>query len=142
MPSFDPSAERPARGDYVVRNDGAHREAGTAPGASPADGPAADDLYDSPAYILAVGDPVLTDQLSAIDDLVFEAIAGKAAALGELRRRWLQMPELVGEALFEESRQAYLRHALNQWRECDADEDHRNPRLAATLLDVLEILLP
>jgi hypothetical protein len=48
---------------------------------------------------------------------------------------------MVGPELVEESRHAYLRHALLKWQECAAAEEKRNPRLAVTLMEVLSVLL-
>lgn len=127
--------------DYYVRKDGDHRDSGE-PGVRAAPPPSAvDDLYDSPAFALGLSDPRVIERLGAIDDLVFEAIAGKQTALDDLRRQWAQVPELIGARLVEESRQAYLRHALSKWRECVDDEPTGNPRLAVTLMDVLDVLL-
>jgi hypothetical protein len=125
----------------VVRNDGSHCADDPA---LPSAAAAADhnaELYDSPAYILGLSDPHVLEQFEQLDDAVFEAIAGKASAVEHLRRLWAEIPQIVGPQLVEESRQAYLHHALEKWSECNSAEENRNPRLAATLLDVIAVLV-
>jgi hypothetical protein len=126
-----------------VRSDGSHhpdeKPATGVPGAS-ATVPD-EDLFDTPAYALGLSDPHVLERFEALDDAVFEAIAGKASGIDHLRRLWAEIPEIVGPQLVEESRQAYLLHALNKWSECNSAEEHRNPRLAATLLDVIAVLV-
>jgi hypothetical protein len=114
----------------LVRNDGAHRAANDK-----------DDLYDSPAYQLGAGDPHMLEKLGELDDVVFEAIAGRGTAIDRLRVLWSEALGLVGPDLVDESRQAYLRHAMAKWHECAEAEPTRNPRLAITLMDVLAVLL-
>jgi hypothetical protein len=128
---------RPILRKLVVRNDGSHcaDEQPTPEAAS------ADDLYDTPAYVLGLSDPHVLERLELLDDAVFEAIAGKASAVEHLRQLWAEIPQIVGPQLVEESRQAYLHHALNKWSECNSAEEHRNPRLAVTLLDVIAVLV-
>jgi hypothetical protein len=76
-----------------------------------------------------------------LDDVVFEAIAGRSAAVERLQVLWPEVLALVGGSLAEDSREAYLRHAMSKWRECAEAETNRNPRLAVTLMDVLAILI-
>src|SRR5689334_8207944 len=91
----------------LVRNDGAHREA-----------PPGDDLYDAPSYRIAGGDPHVLEKLGELDDVVFEAIAGRAAAVERLQTLWPEALAAVGPELVDESKQAYLRHAMAKWQEC------------------------
>jgi hypothetical protein len=114
----------------LVRNDGAHREQ-----------PPGDDLYDAPSHRIAGHDPQMVERLGELDDVVFEAIAGRAAAVERLPTLWTEVLQAVGPDLVDESRQAYLRHAMAKWQECAEAEPTRNPRLAITLMDVLAILL-
>jgi hypothetical protein len=123
--------------NLVVRNDGSHCADDPVPSSAAAD----ENLYDSPAYILGLSDPHVLERFEQLDDAVFEAIAGKASAVDHLRRLWAEIPQIVGPQLVEESRQAYLHHALEKWSECNSAEEHRNPRLAVTLLDVIAVLV-
>jgi hypothetical protein len=125
-----PRPEPPTGRETLVRSDGSHVRAAVH-----------DELYDSPAYELGCRDPLLLEKLGELDDVVFEAIAGRAAAVDRLQVLWPEVLSLVGPDLAEESREAYLRHAMSKWRECAEAEEHRNPRLAVTLMDVLAILI-
>jgi hypothetical protein len=116
--------------DVLVRNDGAHFEIDDE-----------DDLFDAPSDFLAAGNPAALERLGELDDVVFEAIAGRAAAVDRLRTLWPEALQLVGHRLADESREAYVRHALTKWQECAEGDDGRNPRLAVTLMEVLAILL-
>lgn len=113
-----------------LRNDGSHREL-----------EAFDDLFDAPSTYFARGQPALLEKLGELDDVVFEAIAGRVAALDRLRTLWPEATAAVGPELAEESREAYLRHAMAKWEECAQAEPERNPRIAVTLMEVLTILL-
>jgi hypothetical protein len=145
--SSEPKRRRNAPHKFVVRSDGAHQSDDPAAIDDPsrgnisAEGVIDDEIYDTPAYILGLSDPHILERFEQLDDTVFEAIAGKASAVDDLRRLWAEIPHIVGPQLVEESRQAYLHHALNKWSECNAAEEHRNPRLAATLLDVISVLV-
>lgn len=116
----------------LVRNDGSHTAA------------AFDDdlqLFDSPAYELGCRDPAVLEKLGELDDVVFEAIAGRTAAVDRLRALWPEVLRMIGDELVTESREAYLHHAVEKWHECAAADAVRNPKLAVTLMDVLSILL-
>lgn len=127
-PASQPSPDRRP----LVRNDGSHHASSKN-----------DDLqlYDSPAYELGCRDPAVLEKLGELDDVVFEAIAGRGAAVERLRSLWPEALRMVGDDLVNESREAYLHHALDKWHECAAAVDARNPKLAVTLMDVLAILL-
>lgn len=128
MPEFDSQHDRRP----LVRNDGSHTA-----------GSFDDDwqLFDSPAYELGCRDPAVLEKLGELDDVVFEAIAGRAAAVERLQSLWPEVLRMVGDDLVVESREAYLRHAVEKWHECAAADPVRNPKLAVTLMDVLAILL-
>jgi hypothetical protein len=116
----------------MVRNDGSHHTSSQ------------DDdweLYDSPAYQLGCRNPAVLEKLGELDDVVFEAIAGRGAAVDRLRSLWPEVLRMVGDDLVAESREAYLRHAIEKWHECATADVLRNPKLAVTLMDVLAILL-
>lgn len=98
------------------------------------------DLYDSPADHLAVHCPDLVDQLGQLDDLVFEAIAGRPGAIDRLRIFWPEVRGMIGAALAEESREQYMRHALRVWQDCISNEEIRNPALAISVMEVMALL--
>ncbi len=80
-------------------------------------------------------------RLEQLDDVVFEAIAGKPAALDQLRQLWPAVMAELGRDLIEESQSQYLRHAMSVWKDCIAGDELRNPRLAVAVTDVISILL-
>ena len=60
--------------------------------------------------------------LEALDDAMFEAISGDESALERARDLWQRaVAALVGEQV-EESREQYLRYAVETSQECDAGE--------------------
>ena len=122
---------------HVLRSDGAHREPAAARGAVQA----TDELRDSPATTLQLGDPAVMERLEELDDVVFEAIAGKNSAIEQLQRLWPKVIGRLSPALAEESREAYCRHALQKWLDCTENGTSRNPKLAVSLMDVLAVLL-
>lgn len=128
----EPSGARNRR--LLVRDDGAHV----------ADEAVFDllaELTEAPSRSLGLTDRAMLEKLGELDDVVFEAIAGRAAAVERLRTLWPEALTMVGLDLIDESRGAYLKHALVKWQECAGPDDTRNPRLAVTLMDVLAILV-
>lgn len=98
------------------------------------------EFCEDPSQVVGGQCPQAIEKLEQLDDLVFEAIAGKPGALDALRRLWPEVLAQVGPSLVEESREQYLRHALNVWKECiDGDQIH-NPSLALATMEVLCLL--
>jgi hypothetical protein len=92
---------------------------------------------DDPSRVVGDQCPAAIEKLELLDDLVFEAIAGKPGALDALRRLWPDVLAKVGPSLVEESREQYLRHALRVWKECvDGDQIH-NPSVALATMEVI-----
>ncbi len=93
---------------------------------------------------LAVGriaqgpDPV--EQLGILDDAVFEAIAGRTAALDGLKSLWPEIKAKLGPTLVEESREQYVRYALACRRDSLSGEELRNPAAALAVVDVMSLL--
>jgi hypothetical protein len=86
-------------------------------------------------------DPALQDRLEHLDDVVFDAIEGNPEALEELKVLW---PELICQlepTAIEESREQYLRRALDVWNNTNAASATRDPTRAAAALDVLCLLV-
>lgn len=122
---------------HVLRSDGAHRKPAAARGAVQA----TDDLRDSPSMSLQLGDSGVMESLEELDDVVFEAIAGKRSAIDRLKQLWPKLIERLSPCLAEESREAYCRHAMQKWLDCTENGSSRNPKLAVSLMDVLTVLL-
>lgn len=99
-----------------------------------------DDLHGDPSQSLGDLDPQLQRKLAHLDDLVFESIAGKPGGLERLRQLWREVQPELGHQRSEESREAYVRHALRLWKECVQGDQVHNPRLAIGVMDVMAIL--
>jgi hypothetical protein len=92
----------------------------------------------APSACLNVESPSVVARLEALDDAVFDAIQGKAAALATLIELWPAVKIELGEALLAESREQYIRYALSVWREPAAGES--DPTRALSALEVLCVL--
>lgn len=100
-----------------------------------------EDLRSDPSQKLGEERPELIEQLEHLDDVVFEAIAGKDAALEQLRRLWPEMLELLGIEYLEESREQYLRHAQAVWDHCAISDEVRKSEQSLAALSVISLLL-
>ena len=94
----------------------------------------------SPAEHLDLGDRAVLEKLERLDDLVFDAIAGKPAALEQLKELWPQLCDELDDPLLAESREHYLRHALAAWGQHGRPDGVRDPNAAVQLLEVLCML--
>jgi hypothetical protein len=90
-----------------------------------------------PCEHLDLGDRAVLEKLERLDDLVFDSIAGKAAALEQLKELWPQLCEELEDPLLAESREHYLRHALSAWGQHGKPDGVRDPNAAVQLLEVL-----
>lgn len=102
--------------------------------------PSVADLPDDPSSAIGAHCPQALETLELLDDLVFESIAGKPGAFDELKALWPAALARVGEALIEESREQYLRHALRVWQDCVEGDQIHNPALAVSTMDVICLL--
>lgn len=82
----------------------------------------------------------VVERLEHLDDLVFEAMDGKPAALESLRRAWPRVREDLGDDLLAESQEQYLRYALSLWEEYAGSRGSHDPSRAVQALDVLCVL--
>jgi GTPase-associated protein 1, N-terminal domain type 2 len=99
------------------------------------------DRQGRPRHDEAENDPAALEMLERLDDLVYDAIAGREKAFDELAQFWPQvLAAIEGEALVE-SREQYLRYALGLWTERNA-EGIQEPQRAMAALDVLCLLFP
>ncbi len=92
-----------------------------------------------PSSLLGIKSVELLEKLEHLDDLVFDTIAGRRPALDELTGLWPHVMADLPRELWAESREQYLRYALKLW-ESTASSGTRDPRWAATALDVLCVL--
>jgi len=93
-----------------------------------------------PSQLLDPDDPEVLEKLEHLDDLVYDAIAGKAAAMDELRTFWPRVRDELGDQMLAESQEQYLRYALSAWVGCMEEEAVRNPSQAIQSLEVLCVL--
>jgi hypothetical protein len=94
----------------------------------------------APSKSLDPDSPEVVEKLEALDDAVFDAISGRAAALVHLRELWPVMRSELGDDMLAESREQYLRYALSVWEQCVDEGTIREPTRAVQALDVLCVL--
>lgn len=71
--------------------------------------------------------------LEALDDAMFEAIAGDEAALARAHELWQRAVVAVGGERVEESREQYLRFAVETSNRCSAGEVRESGRMLAAV---------
>ncbi|RIK80156.1 MAG: hypothetical protein DCC67_09685 [Planctomycetota bacterium] len=77
--------------------------------------------------------------LEALDDAMFAAIGGDEAAMLDARRLWTDACAALGCDLLEESREQYLRYAVEVTRELQCDPVRRPQQMLAAV-EILEML--
>jgi len=116
----------------------------------------ASELLTAPSGTLGDEAPESLTMLERLDDLVYDAVAGKEGATDELRQFWPEVLDELGEELVAESREQYLRYALSTWQDTAdgadnagragadnagrAGADGRDPMQAVHALEVLTVL--
>ena len=85
-------------------------------------------------------DPKVLGKLEQLDDLVYDAIAGRSVAMDQLKAFWPEVRDDLGDQLLAESQEQYLRYALSTWVESIAPEAIRDPGRAVQSLEVLCVL--
>ena len=88
---------------------------------------------------LAAQTPAVIEMLEHLDDVVFAAIEGQAVALEQVEVVWALVLEELGPELVEESREQYLRYALQVWNQCLTGE-LSDPERAVAAVDVMCLL--
>ncbi len=81
----------------------------------------------------------LLSQLEELDDTIFSALGGDAAALDEAATTWRRMQSQAPSRLIDESREQYLRQAENVWRRSQANPTADLARSFAAL-EILTLL--
>lgn len=79
--------------------------------------------------------------LEQLDDAVFDAVAGKEGAFETLQQLWPEVLAQLGPEPIEESREQYLRHAIDTWRDCFEGEAARDAQRAARLIEIITLML-
>ncbi len=93
-----------------------------------------------PSTGLDADEPETVEKLEHLDDLVYDAIGGKPAALARLKAFWPQVRDAVHEELLDESKDQYLRCALSTWIASIQADSVRDAAQAAQSLEVLCVL--
>ena len=71
--------------------------------------------------------------LEALDDAMFEAIAGNEASLAQAHDLWQRAVTAVGGERVEESREQYLRFAVETTKQCAAGEVREPAKMLAAV---------
>lgn len=79
------------------------------------------------------------DLLESLDDAMFAAIAGEAAALESAREHWRRALGALSAELIDESREHYLRFAVDVARRFECDRI-RDPAKVMVAVEVIELL--
>jgi hypothetical protein len=93
-----------------------------------------------PSQLLDPDDLDVLEKLEQLDDLVYDAIAGKDDAIEQLQSFWPQIRDELGPELLDESQEQYLRYALSIWEESVREGTVDNPCRVLQALDVLCLL--
>ncbi len=93
-----------------------------------------------PSVLLDPDDPEVLAKLEHLDDLVYDAIAGKVEAIHELQEYWPRVRDQLGDELLVDSQEQYLRYALSTWTESIEPDSLREPTRAVHSLEVLCVL--
>ena len=80
-----------------------------------------------------------TARLEWLDDLMFAAIDGDAAALDCAADAWRKTVDDLGASALEESRQQYLRRAQSVWKSLRAEPNHP-PHKVFAAIEVISLL--
>ena len=79
--------------------------------------------------------------LEALDDLIYEAVAGRETALDEIRLAWRQLCRSLDDRATAQCREHYLHYALSLWTSIGQSGDVDVGGRAIRSLDILAMLL-
>ncbi len=119
--------------DDSRRADAAHRQFEQTLGATALD----EYKASAPSKTLEAPSPAALEKLEMLDDVVYEAISGQATALHRLETLLPEVLAELGDDLFAESREQYLRYALTIWEGC---VDHTGVRQSTRAVQALDVL--
>lgn len=97
------------------------------------------ELTDLPSHVLHPESEHVRAMLEELDDVVFAAIMGDQQALEEALTLWPQVVVEIGWELAEESREQYLRYAIDVTRRFETDAI-RSPERAIAALEIISLL--
>ncbi len=92
-----------------------------------------------PSHLLQSESAYVRAMLEELDDVVFSAVRGDDGALEQAQTLWPQVVAAIGWELVEESREQYLRFAIDVTRRFEGDNS-RKPEHAVAALEVISLL--
>ena len=92
-----------------------------------------------PSHLLHPESKQVRGLLEDLDDIIFAAIRGDSPALEQVRSLWPQVVIAIGWELVEESREQYLRFAIDVMQRFDST-DTRKPEHAVAALEIISLL--
>ncbi len=92
-----------------------------------------------PSQLLSSESAYVRALLEDLDDVVFSAVRGDASALEQAHILWPQVVAAIGWELVEESREQYLRFAIDVIRRFETD-GIRTPECTVAALEVISLL--
>jgi len=103
--------------------------------------PSAEELLPSqlPSYLLQPETDEVRELLEELDDAVFAAIAGSEPDLDRAKKLWPKALREIESELVEESREQYLRFAVEAARKLDERDSH-SPENAIAAIEVITLL--
>jgi len=92
-----------------------------------------------PSHLLHPESEPVRALLEDLDDVIFSAVRGDARALQQAQTLWPQVLAAIGWELVEESREQYLRFALDVTLRFE-NSDTRKPEHAVAALEIISLL--
>jgi hypothetical protein len=92
-----------------------------------------------PSHLLHPESKQVHAMLESLDDVVFSAVRGDANALEQAHTLWPQVVAAIGWELVEESREQYLRFAIDITQRFENDST-RKPEHAVAALEIISLL--
>lgn len=92
-----------------------------------------------PSHLLHPESAQVRALLEELDDVIFAAVRADVAALEQARSLWPQVVAAIGWELVEESREQYLRFAIDVMQRFESS-DERKPEHAVAALEIISLL--
>ena len=103
--------------------------------------PTVDDMPEEelPSHLLHSESAYVQAMLEDLDDVIFSAVRGDKTALEQAQTLWPQVVSAIGWDLVEESREQYLRFAIDVSQRFDTGPV-RDPARAVAALEIISLL--
>ncbi len=92
-----------------------------------------------PSHLLHTESDQIRELLEALDDAIFDAIQGDEKALEQAKSLWPRAVKEIEWHLVEESRENYLRYAVDVSRRCE-QHGNRSPEHALLAVEIISLL--